>query len=222
MQLLKHSLLLLASPVVGWRVISKQDSGALKLLLSHTMPMALIPAICWYIGVTRQGWDVAGDTMRLTAASAIPMCVLFYLAMIGGVVFLAMMVRWMTATYHDDQANLMAVTASGSEVQASELSHQSSFSAAVRLITFTATPFFLAGLLGLHPVLWVDLLIGTAVATWCIYLLYVGVPSVMDVPPERGFLFASAVLAVALVAFVGLLTVTVLMWEFGTAPAYTY
>ena len=44
----------------------------------------------------------------------------------------------------------------------------------------------------------------------------------MEVAPERSFLYASAVFAVALVSFVGLLTVTVLVWDFGPAPEYTY
>jgi len=44
----------------------------------------------------------------------------------------------------------------------------------------------------------------------------------MKVPPERGFLYASAVFAVALVSFVALLGATVVLWDFGPAPEYTY
>ena len=42
----------------------------------------------------------------------------------------------------------------------------------------------------------------------------------MDIPPEKGFLFASAVLAVGLVALVGLLASTVVLWSFGLGPAF--
>ena len=44
----------------------------------------------------------------------------------------------------------------------------------------------------------------------------------MNIPPERGFLYASAVFAVALVSFVGLLGATVVLWDFGAMPEYTY
>jgi len=90
------------------------------------------------------------------------------------------------------------------------------------LISYTATPFFVAGVLGLYPLLWLDILLGLAVAMYCIYLLYTGVAPVMHVIRERGFLYASAVFAVALVAFVALLTTTVLLWDFAAAPEYTY
>ena len=53
-----------------------------------------------------------------------------------------------------------------------------------------------------------------------VYLLYAGVPIMMDIPPEKGFLFASAVLAVGLVALVGLLASTVVLWSYGLGPAF--
>jgi hypothetical protein len=71
-------------------------------------------------------------------------------------------------------------------------------------------------------VLWLDILAGSLVAIYCIYLLYMGTGPVMHVPAERSFLYASAVFAVALVAFVALLGATVVLWDFGPAPEYTY
>ena len=44
----------------------------------------------------------------------------------------------------------------------------------------------------------------------------------MRVPRDRGFLYSSAVFGVALVAFVGLLGITVMVWEYGPALEYTY
>lgn len=207
MQLISKSLKLLVRPKLAWHEVADTPSGTLETLLGHSMLLALIPAVCWYLGVTNAGWSIAGASMKLTAMSAMPMCVLFYLVMVGGVFFLGAMVSWMTSTYVDDE-----------QIE----SWSTNLPAGVKLVSLTATPFFIAGLLGLQPVLWLDLLVGTLVATWCIYLLYTGLPSVMKVTPEKGFLFASAVLAVALVAFVGVLTLTVLLWEFGPSPEYTY
>jgi hypothetical protein len=170
------------------------------LLLLHTIPFAIIPALCWYIGVTTQGWTIMGDPVRLTTASALPMCVLFYLAMIGGVLFLGYMVSWMAGSY-------------GTE---------GGLARGVALISYTASPFFVAGLLGLYPILWLDIMAGTLVACYCIYLLYRGTGPVMEVPPERAFLYSSAVFAVALVSFVALLGATVVLWDLGPAPEYTY
>jgi hypothetical protein len=187
-------------PGAGWQQIAERRVSILELYLLHTIPFALIPAVCWYFGVTRQGWSFAGEVVRLTPESALPMCVMFFLAMLAGVAFLGYMVHWMSQSY-------------GAE---------SSISQGVTLITYTGTPFFLAGVLGLYPNLWLDLLAGSAVACYCIFLLYRGTSPVMRVAPERAFLYASAVFAVALVSFVALMGATVVLWDFGPTPEYTY
>lgn len=200
MRTLLNGFLVTFNPGAGWQSIRNDNPSLPAVLAFHTLPFALIPAVCWYLGVTRSGWTVAGEVMRLTPESALPMCVLFYLAMVAGVVFLGFMVRWMAVSY-------------GTRT---DLAH------GVDLISYTASPFFLAGVVGLMPVLWFDILVGCAVACYCIYLLYRGTTILMDVPPERGFLYASAVFAVALVSFVALLGATVVLWNFGPAPEYTY
>ena len=198
MHTLTNGLRLLFSPIKGWHFIAESPTGIVRVLLAHTAPLALIPAVSWYFGVTKVGWTFAGETMRLSEASALPLIVLFYLAMVTGVVFLGMMVHWMSETYGDKGTVAQGVT----------------------LISYTATPFFVAGLLGLYPLLWLDIFLGIAVACYCIYLLYAGVPEVMRIGRDRGFLYASAVFAVALVSFVGLLTATALFWGFGIEPEF--
>ena len=200
MNTLLNGFVVMFTPGEGWWKVRQDAPGVIRVLLMHTVPFALIPAVCWYIGVTSRGWSVAGEQMRLTPESALPMCVLFYLAMLSAVGFLGFMVRWMAFSY-----GTVATLAQG-----------------VALISYTATPFFLAGVLGLYPVLWIDILAGCVVACYCIYLLYQGTGIVMDIPPERGFLYASAVFAVALVSFVALMGATVVLWDLGPAPEYTY
>ena len=200
MNSLVNGFLVVFSPRHGWQRIAENQSGLVQTLALHTLPFALIPALCWYFGVTNQGWVIMGDPVKLTAASALPMCVLFYLAMIFGVLFLGYMVHWMAGSYGT----------------------QGGLAKGVAVVSYTASPFFLAGILGLHPVLWLDVLVGTLVACYCIYLLFLGIGPVMEVPPERSFLYASAVFAVALVAFVALLGATVVLWDLGPAPEYTY
>ena len=72
----------------------------------------------------------------------------------------------------------------------------------------------------LYPVLWINFLFGLPALAYAVYLLYSGVPIMMNIPPEKGFLFASAVLAVGLVALVGLLASTVVLWSYGLGPAF--
>lgn len=197
-----HSLDILFRPNRAWAGIAAGGGSAIGRLLTHTVPWALVPAVCWYYGITTVGWQVGAEPVqKMTHESALVICTLFYLAMIAGVIFLGYMIHWMAATY----------AAANSTVERG-----------ITIITYTATPFFLAGILGLYPALWLDIAVGTIIGCYCVYLLYIGVPIVMDVQPERGFLFASAVVAVALVSVVGLMTATAILWGMGAEPVYTY
>ena len=48
------------------------------------------------------------------------------------------------------------------------------------------------------------------------------IPIVMGISREQGFLFSSSVIAVGLVMLVALLALSVLLWNFGISPQYTY
>ncbi|NIU11195.1 MAG: hypothetical protein GWN81_20645, partial [Phycisphaerae bacterium] len=56
---------------------------------------------------------------------------------------------------------------------------------------------------------------------YTVYLLYSGVPIMMGISQERGFLFSSALVTFGLVAFVAMLAITVILWGFGLAPEFT-
>jgi hypothetical protein len=73
----------------------------------------------------------------------------------------------------------------------------------------------------LYPVLWLNMVLGIPALSYSVYLLYSGVPIMMGISTERGFLFSSAVLAVGLVSFVALLAVTAILWGMGLGPQFT-
>ena len=63
-------------------------------------------------------------------------------------------------------------------------------------------------------------ILGDPALGYSVALLYTGVPIMMDVNKEKGFLFSSAILAFGLVALVGLIVVTVSLWGFGIGPSF--
>jgi hypothetical protein len=126
--------------------------------------------------------------------------VAFYIAILLGTTFLGFMVHWMSETYE---------------------AHISTVSKGIAIAAYTCAPLFICGVIGVYPLLWLDLILGCAAAGYAVYLLYIGVPIVMEIPPERGFLFASAMVAVGLVMCAGLLGGTVILWEMGAMPVFT-
>lgn len=195
-----HVLKLFANPKAGWGAIHAHQYSVGGVFLQHTVVFALIPAIAGYIGTTQVGWQIAGgETVRLTAASAGRIAVIYYLAMLAGVGTVAWAIHWMGKTYGADQP----------------------LGQCLALASFTATPLFMVGLLQLYPVLWLNLIAGLPVLAFTTYLFYSGVPIMMEIPEERGFLFSSAMLAFGLVTLVALLAVTALLWGAGYAPSFT-
>ena len=195
-----HVLKLFANPKDGWRAIHTHQYSIGGVFLQHTVVFALIPAIAGYVGTTEVGWQIgAGETVRLTTASAGRIAVIYYLAMLAGVGTVGWAIHWMGKTYGADQP----------------------LGQCLALASFTATPLFLVGLLQLYPVLWLNLIAGLPVLAFTTYLFYSGVPIMMEIPEERGFLFSSAMLAFGLVTLVALLAVTALLWGAGYAPSFT-
>lgn len=194
-----HVLKIFANPQAGWEAVHAHQYTVGGVFAKHTLIFALIPAIAGYVGTTQVGWQVAdGEVVRLTTASAGRIAVLYYLAMLAGVGTVGWAIHWMGKTYGADQP----------------------IGQCVALASFTATPLFLVGALAVYPVLWINLVAGLPVLAFTTYIFYSGVPVMMEVPRERGFLFSSAMLAFGLVTFVALLAVTVLLWGTGYAPTF--
>ena len=198
---LRHAFGLLVRPRAEWRTIHDRRYGVARSFLAHTAVFALIPAVAGYVGTTRTGWQIgAGDVVRLTEASALRIAVLYYLAMVAATFSVAWMIHWMSRTYGASQP----------------------LGQCYALATYTATPLFLVGVVQLQPILWLNLIAGLPALGYTIFIFYTGVPAMMEIPEERGFLFASAVMAFGLVALVATLAATVLLWSSGFAPGFTH
>lgn len=199
--MIHHAIGLLVRPTTQWRTIAALPESTLRTLLLYPCILAIIPAVAWYYGTTQIGWTVGdhGEPIRLTRESAREICILFYLTMIACVAVIGYFIHWMAATYGAQTTITRGIVTAG----------------------LVATPLFIAGLVGIYPVLWLDMLIGVAAVSWAVYLMYLGIPIMMRIPEERGFLFSSAVLAIAMVILICLMVGSVLLWEFGAAPAFT-
>ena len=79
----------------------------------------------------------------------------------------------------------------------------------------------LAGIILLYPQLWVVASVFIVAACYSVYLIYEGIPILMNIPKERGFIYASSVITVGLVLAVVVLVATVIVWGSGFGPVYT-
>jgi hypothetical protein len=196
---LGHALGIMTHPDLEWESIRRENETVSRLYLSHVIILAMIPAAAGYYGVTQVGWSIAGgDNVRLTQGSALQLCTLFYFALLAGVFIIGQFIDFFAKTFGvDNQTPRGAI-----------------------LAAYTSTPLFLVGFIAAYPNLWVNMIAGMIAIAYAVYLLYEGLPILMKIPPERGFIFASSVLTVGLVMLVGLFAITVIFWSVGVGPVY--
>ncbi len=197
--ILNHVWGLFSHPQQEWESIRDEPCTVTMCYVRHVLILAAVPAISAYIGAVQVGWSVsAEETTKLTASSALPIAIAFYLAMLAAVYVVGRLIHWMSQTF----------------------GAQTTLAQSVVLVTYTGTPLFLVGIVALYPMPWVNMLFGIVALLYTVYLLYTGVPVVMKITKEQGFLFSSAVLTVGMVTLVGMLAVTVILWGSGLGPAY--
>ena len=197
--MLSHLVGILINPKEEWKKIRDVDCTVGKCYCSYVFIMALIPPVAGYFGTTMNGWEIgAREAVKLSPDSALIIAIAYYLVMLVGVFSMGVMIHWMAKTYGTEQ----------------------NLSRSVRLAAFTATPLFLVGIVEFFPVLWLNFLLGLPALALSVRLLYTGVPVMMDVPEERGFLFASAVLAVGMVALICMMVAMAILWFNGFAPQF--
>ena len=195
---ISHVVGLLAHPKQEWESIRDSHESVGKVFAT-VLILAAIPVICGFIGTTQYGWQIGTSaTVRLTAGSAAVMAVLYYLVILLAIFSVGWMIYWMGETYGTHRP----------------------LSQCVVLAAYIPTPLFLAGVMQIFPVLWLNLLVGLPCAAYTVFLLYTGIPVMMGISEERGFLFASAVLAVGLIGLVGMLAATVILWSQGLGPVF--
>lgn len=196
--LIEHIIGFFLRPADEWKAIRAEDCRPATVLM-HSLFLGAIPVISGFIGTTRFGWQIGtADTVKLTTESAAIIAICYYLIIIFAIFSVGWMIHWMGQTYGARQP----------------------LSRCIQIAAYIPIPLFLVGVTQVYPVLWFNLLIGIPAAAYTVFLLYTGIPVMMEIPEERGFLFSSAVLAFGLVGLVGLLAATVILWGFGIGPVF--
>lgn len=196
--ILNHIWGLYAHPKDEWQTIEKRHESLMYSLM-HILVVALIPAICAYYAAAHIGWTIGvGEPIKISQSSAQLMAVAMYFALVVGVFALAYLIQWMAKTF-DSTPN---------------------FIQSLELAAYTATPMLMAGVAALFPVLWFVALAGLAAVCYSVYLLYSGVPIMMNIPEEKGFIYSSSVVTCGLVLLVAIMALSAVMWTMGFGPEY--
>lgn len=192
-------LKLFTHPADAWLDIRQAEEAHPQQYLPRLLAMALIPAVSLFVGTTTFGWSLAAEErVRLSMASAAQLCGLLYVTTVVGVMIMGVMIRWMSRGF-DVQPRL---------------------NQCIGFAAYCATPWFVAGLVGLVPMRWLAVAALAGASAYATVLLYGGLQTFLRLRKEQAMLFATCVWGVGLLVMVTILVSMILFWSMGLMPEY--
>lgn len=186
----------LFSPSQVFSALAQSEPDPWKTFFGLTIWLALCPPLFTFIGTMQFGWLLGVEPIELPLDVVAAISIGYLLMLLLGFFSTVIIARWMTVTY---------------KARASLGRH-------FALITVVGAPLAVGSMVHLYPHAFINVLLLIPILIWSIYLLYRGLPVVLETGPERGMLMASAIVGYLLVAWVCLICITVVLWTLGYGP----
>ena len=177
--MVKRAKGIILAPKEEWPIIAAEKAGHSKVLLSWLLPLSLIPAVAALIGWGVIGYSVGYGRMHVASLNlGLRQGLLQLAVMIGGAYVTAFIVNALAERYASVK----------------------NLDQAFALIAYAYTPACLGGIFAIIPSL---AFIGSLAGLYGLYLLYIGLPLMMQTPPEKN----AGYFAVALLCTIGVFIV---------------
>jgi hypothetical protein len=147
-------------PKDEWQVIAGETSTTQDLLKNYALPLAAIGAVAGFIGNTFVGHSVWGVTVRTPVVMGLVSAAIAIALSLGVAYILSIIVSELAPKF-------------GAEKNRSQ---------ALKVVVYSMTPGWVAGVLGIIPALGI---LGLVAMFYGIYILYLGLLNVMKSPPDK-------------------------------------
>ncbi len=149
------------SPKAEWDKIAAETTDVKSLYVNYAMILAAIPAVCGLIGSTLIGvsMPIVG-TMRTPIAAALVQLVLTYVLGLAIIYAVSLIVNALAPTFDGQKDPVQAL----------------------KLVVYSSTPVWLAGVFSLVPMLGV---LAVVAGFYGLYLLYIGLTPLMKNPQDK-------------------------------------
>ncbi len=192
MNLLERVKGILLNPRAECAIIEREPGDMAYLFMNYVAILAAIPAICGFIGSSLIGISLPGlGTVRVPVVTGLVGAVVGYLLTFAMVYIVALL------------ADLLAPTFQG----------QKNPENALKLVVYSYTPAWLAGVFLLIPSLGFLAILGL----YGLYLLWTGIPPLMKAPQEKSIVYTLAIIVCAIVIWIIVLLVQAAITPFPRA-----
>jgi hypothetical protein len=167
-------LYILKNPKDCWPRLRSDPRDIPQLYSTYLIPLVGVSAICQFIGQSMVGVPVPlVGTIRVPVISAFISCAMTAAIQLAVVYFGA----WLM------------------EQLAPKFNGSAPLEASFKLLAFSMTPGLVAGVLGIYPPL---MMLGLFFGLYSLYLLWVGLPAMIDIPAEKRVPFLAAVVVASM------------------------
>ncbi len=188
----------LFNPTSVFEELSNAEPQAHLIFLKYVLWLAIVPPVFAYIGASKFGWRLGAEQPLIVPSNDLVLIsIAYFFALLFGFVSAAIVAQWMASTYGARHA----------------------LGIHFALIAIIAAPLVAGSVMHLFPHVFLNVVGLIPPLIWSMYLLYKGLPIVLDISPERGMLMASALIGYLLVGAVSLLGLTVALWGRGIGPS---
>jgi len=156
---------ILKDPNSEWRVIAAESTDVGRLYREYIIPLSAIPVVAGFIGaVWLTGLFGGLGVMHGGLLWTLCFSILSYVVALIGIYIDAVVIEWLAPKFKS----------SGTRVDA------------LKVVAYSMTPVWVAGILSLVPLLGVLVIVA---AIYAIYLCYLGLPHVMKTPQDQVVIF---------------------------------
>ncbi len=161
---------ILLSPKTEWEKIAAETTDVKSLYMGYAMILAAIPAICGFIGSTVIGVSLPiVGTIRTGVAAALVQLVLSYVLGLAVIYVVSLIVNALAPTFDGQKDPIQAL----------------------KLVVYSSTPVWLAGVFSLVPLLGV---LGILAGLYGLYLLYIGLTPLMKNPQDKSIGYTALII----------------------------
>lgn len=161
---------IILGPSAEWQVIAPEATTASQLFVAYVTPLAVLAALIGFLRMSVLGINTAfGGSFRTPIATGLTYTVLTFICVLIGVFVVGLII------------NALAPTFSGTKDQRQ----------ALKVSAYSLTPALVSSVLSLSPIL--PTLLQLLAGLYGIYVLYLGLPVVMQSPKEKAFGYTASV-----------------------------
>lgn len=158
------------TPKTEWPVIAPEPTPIAQLFVAYVVPLAVLAAVIGFVRMSVLGVNTAlGGSFRMPIGGGLTYTVMMLVSALIGVFVVGLII------------NALAPTFSGQRDQRQ----------ALKVSAYSLTPAMLSSVLALSPIL--PTLLQFLAGCYGIYVLYLGLPVVMQAPKEKAFGYTASV-----------------------------